>query len=352
MWPRHELSELLGVTHPIIQAPMASAATPALAAAVANAGGLGSLGCARLSVAEIHAEVAATRAATNRAINLNFFVNPAPEIDAAVEARMRARLAPYYAELGLGEVPRALADGPGFDAEKLEAVVALAPAVVSFHFGLPDASAIEAIKRAGSVVLSSATCVEEAKLLEAAGADAIIAQGSEAGGHRGTFAVPYSAGEIGTMALVPQVVDAVQVPVIAAGGIADGRGIAAALALGAGGVQMGTAFLSTPEAKIHPLHLAALTAGGETRLTHAISGRPARGVVNRFMAEMEGADAIAFPSQLSLTRALAAAGAKAGSSDFHALWSGQAGTLNRALPAGELVERLVEETRTILGGLA
>ena len=348
MWPRRDLTELLGVSHPIIQAPMAGASTPEMAAAVANAGALGSLGCAKMSAAVLREQVGKTRAATNGAINLNFFCHPAPVIDDGVVARMRERLAPYYTEFDLGEVPDAKPEGSGFDDARLETVLALAPAVVSFHFGLPEASAVSALKAVGSVVLSSATTVEEAVWLEEAGADAVIAQGFEAGGHRGTFAGAMSSGEIGTMALVPRVVDAVGVPVIAAGGIADGRGIAASFALGAAGVQLGTAFLSTPEANLNAHHRAALTEGRETRLTRATSGRPARGIVNRYLDEMSDAEAVAFPAQLQMSGPLSAAAAKAGSSEFHALWSGQAGALNRSLPAGELVALLVEETRKIL----
>ncbi|MDP6953016.1 MAG: nitronate monooxygenase [Alphaproteobacteria bacterium] len=347
MWPRHDLSELLGVSHPIIQAPMAGASTPEMAAAVANAGGLGSLGCARMSPDQLREQVGKTRAATNGAINLNFFCHPAPVIDDTVAARMRERLAAYYAEFELGDVPHARPEGPGFDDAKLEAVLALVPRMVSFHFGLPEPSAVSALKAAGSVVLSSATTVEEAIWLQEAGADVVIAQGFEAGGHRGTFAGPMSTGEIGTMALVPRVVDAVDVPVIAAGGIADGRGIAAAFALGAAGVQIGTAFLSTPEASINPRHREILTQGRETRLTRATSGRPARGVINRYLDEMANAEPVAFPAQLQLSGPLSAAAAKAGSSEFHALWSGQAAALNRSLPAGELVALLVEETKAI-----
>ena len=347
MWPRHDLSELLGVSHPIIQAPMAGASTAEMAAAVANAGGLGSLGCARMSADMLREQVGKTRAATNGTINLNFFCHPAPVIDEAVAARMRERLAPYYAEFELGPVPHVKPEGPGFDDAKLEVVLELAPRVVSFHFGLPEADAVAALKAAGSVVLSSATPVVEAVWLEEAGADAIIAQGFEAGGHRGTFAGPMSSGEIGTMALVPRVVDAVDVPVIAAGGIADGRGIAASFALGAAGVQIGTAFMSTPEAGINPRHRAALTEGRETRLTRATSGRPARGIVNRYLDEMADSEPVAFPAHLQMSGPLSVAAAKAGSSEFHALWSGQAGALNRSLPAGDLVALLVEETKAI-----
>jgi nitronate monooxygenase len=237
----------------------------------------------------------------------------------------------------------------GFDDAILEAVLAIRPPVVSFHFGLPHRDAVRALKAAGAVVLCSATTVAEARRLEAEGADAVIAQGYEAGGHRGTFAGPLDAGTVATLPLVPQVASAVDVPVIAAGGIGDGRGIAAAFALGASGVQMGTAFLSCPEASVAPLYRQALLEAGDdsTRVTRVISGRPARGIRNRLVTELQDEEqaALAFPLQYSLTSPLAAASAARGSADFMALWAGQAVGLNRSLPAGELVGRLVEEAR-------
>jgi Nitronate monooxygenase len=225
-WPSPELLELLGVTHPIIQAPMSGYMGPALVAAVSNAGALGSLGCGPLPSQAVRGQIEEIRRTSNRPFNLNFFVHTAPRIDAHVARRVRERLAVYYDELGVGAVPEPLDPLPRFDEERLQLVLDLRPRVVSFHFGLPPSEMLTRIKHAGCVVLSSATTVAEAKALEAQGADAIIAQGFEAGGHRGTFTSGGGAGLIGTMALVPQVVDAVRVPVIAAGGIADGRGIA------------------------------------------------------------------------------------------------------------------------------
>jgi nitronate monooxygenase len=221
---------------------------------------------------------------------------------------------------------------------------------VSFHFGLPPADAVERIKKGGTVVISSATTVAEARELEARGADAIIAQGYEAGGHRGTFTTNEGAGLIGTMALVPQIVDAVHIPVIAAGGIADGRGIAAAFALGASGAQIGTAFLGCPEAVVPPIHRAALqrAADEDTRLTRVFSGRPARVLRNRLTDEMGNAEVLEFPAQLSLTMALFLAKDEAARKAFLPLWAGQAGPLIRALPAAKLVETLVEEARSRL----
>jgi nitronate monooxygenase len=248
MWPRTDLLDLLGITHPIIQAPMSGFSGPALAGAVSNAGALGSLSCATLPAQAARDQIEEIRRACNRPFNLNFFVHSAPSIDVQTAGRVRERLAAYFDEFGLGAVPEPSDPLPRFDEERLLLVLELKPPVVSFHFGLPPADTMKRIKQTGAVVLSSATTVAEARKLEAEGADAIIAQGFEAGGHRGTFTQGDGAGLIGTMALVPQVVDAVGVPVIAAGGIADGRGIAAAFALGASGVQIGTAFLGCPEA--------------------------------------------------------------------------------------------------------
>jgi nitronate monooxygenase len=354
MWPRNDLLDLLGIEQPIIQAPMASSATPALAAAVGNAGGLGSLGCGTMSLDELRAKAGELRAATNRPFNLNFFAHEPPKENADVDALTRKRLKPFYDELGLGEVPAAVAPPFGtFTAETLAALLELEPTVVSFHFGLPAPAMVAAIKDAGCRLLCSATTVAEAKSLAAAGVDAIVAQGWEAGGHRGTFHVSFEDVGVGTMALVPQIVDAVDVPVIAAGGIADGRGIAAAFALGASGVQMGTAFLSCPEAKLSAGHRSALSHASDqdTRLTRAFSGRPARARNNRYidaMAEHRG-PVPAFPRMYSFTEALRQAAAASDDPNFQFLLYGQAAALNRQLPAAELVQTLVAEAQEVLG---
>ncbi len=354
MWPRRNLLDLLGIDVPIVQAPMAGSATPALAAAVSNAGGLGSLGCSTMTPDDLKAAVGALRAATNKPFNLNFFAHAAPREDPEVTARARARVAPFYEELDLGEVPTAVAAPFGsFDDEKLSLLLDLRPAVVSFHFGLPRSDDLAALRAAGCRILCSATSVAEARTLAAAGVDAVIAQGWEAGGHRGTFGISFEDVGIGTMALVPPSVDAVEVPVIAAGGIADGRGIAAAFALGAGGVQMGTAFLSCPEAEVSAAHRAALRQASDqdTRLTRAFSGRPARARNNRYITAMAKArEALPeFPLMYGFSDPLRQAGAERELPDFQFLLYGQAAALNRELPAAELVERLVEEAQDILG---
>ena len=354
MWPQTSLTELLGIACPIVQAPMAGFSTPGLAAAVSNAGGLGSLGSAMLGPEQLRAGLRDLRAATNRPVNANFFVHAPPREDAARRARMQARLRPYYDELGIALPDPPPAPPPPFSEAILEVVLSERPGVVSFHYGLPEAAHLEALRDAGIRVLSSATTVEEARWLEARGVAAVIAQGYEAGGHRGTFMGPLEGARIGTMALVPQIVDAVACPVIAAGGIMDGRGIAAALMLGAAGVQLGTAFLGCPEASVSPLHRAALRAGDGTRVTRAFTGKPARVLANRYVLEMADAedDALAFPLQRMLSAPLAQAAAARGSADFMALYAGQGAPLARELPATELLETLVAETEQALAGRA
>ena len=351
MWPRTDFLELLGLTHPIVQAPMSGLAPATLAAAVCNAGALGSIGCAVLSPAVAREQVATLRQVTNRPFNLNFFVHTHPRTDPQATARVRGRLASYFDEFGLGPVPEPKEPIPTFDEERLSLVLELRPRVVSFHFGLPEAPAMRQIKEAGCIVLSSATTVAEARSLEANGADAIIAQGLEAGGHRGSFSGSPGAGMVGTMALVPQIVDAVRVPVIAAGGIADGRGIAAAFALGASGAQIGTAFLGCPEATLSPLYRAQLQAATDdvTELTRAFTGRPARAIRNRFITEMADCESLEFPLQMSLISPLLQLSGDEARAEFMPVWAGQAAPLVRDLPAGRLVEALVAEAQRIIG---
>jgi nitronate monooxygenase len=351
MWPRSDFLELLGITHPIVQAPMSGFAPPALAAAVCNAGGLGSIGCAGLSLTAVRDLVSALRQATNRPYNLNFFVHPQPRFDTQATARMQARLTPYFDEFGLGPVPEPKEPFSPFDEERLTLILELQPRVVSFHFGLPNASAIRRVKEAGCLIFSSATTVAEARSLEAGGADVVIAQGYEAGGHRGSFSDTHGAGLVGTMALVPQIVDAVRVPVIAAGGIADGRGLAAAFALGASGAQLGTAFLGCPEATVSPLHRAQLrnAADDRTELTRAFTGRPARALRNRFITEMANSEPLEFPLQGSLVGPLWQLPSEEARAAFAPFWAGQAASSIKELPAAELVEQLIREAQSILG---
>jgi nitronate monooxygenase len=283
------LRELFGIELPIIQAPMASAQGSALAIAVSNAGALGSLPCGMLGLDAMRAEIAAIKAATRRPFNVNFFAFPPPKPDPKRDADWRALLAPYYRELEID--PSSVPSGPArapFNNEQADVLAEFRPAVVSFHFGLPAPELLARVRGFGAKIISSATTVEEARRLEAQGVDAIIAQGLEAGGHRGSFLEFDLTAQAGTLALVPQVVRAVNLPVIAAGGIADENGVAAAMALGAAGVQVGTAYLLCPEASTSAVLRAALKseASRRTVLTNIFSGRPARGMVNRLTREL------------------------------------------------------------------
>jgi nitronate monooxygenase len=350
MWPRTDFLELLGIVHPIVQAPMSGFTPPALVTAVCNAGGLGSIGSVGQPPDVVREQVAAVRQATNRPFNLNFFVHRSPQTRPEATARVRRRLAPYFDEYGLGPVPEPNEPFSTFDAEQLDLVLELRPRVVSFHFGLPETAAVRRLKAAGCIILSSATTVAEARSLEADGADVIIAQGYEAGGHRGSFSGSAGAGMVGTMALVPQIVDAVHVPVIAAGGIADGRGIAAAFALGASGVQMGTAFLGCPEATVSPFYRARLRAAADdgTELTRVFTGRPARAMRNRFVTEMADTEPLDFPLQASLLGPLWRLPNEEARAAFMPVWAGQAAPLVRELPASQLIEQLVAEAQPII----
>ena len=339
------LAELLGIELPIVQAPMAGVQGSALAVAVSEAGGLGSLPCAMLAPDAMRKELAAIRAGTRKPFNVNFFCHAQPEADAAREAAWRAALAPYYAEFGIDAA--SIPAGPGrlpFGEEAAEVLAEFEPPVVSFHFGLPSAELLERVRRWGAKILSSATTVEEARWLEARGVDAVIAQGLEAGGHRGMFLAEDLASQAGTFALVPQIAAAVKVPVIAAGGIADAKGVAAALALGAAGVQVGTAYLLCPEATTSAVHRAALRGESArvTALTNLFSGRPARGIVNRVMREL-GPMSEAPPRFPLATAAIAPLRAKAealGSGDFSPLWSGQNALGCREVAAARLTREL------------
>jgi nitronate monooxygenase len=353
MWGQNRFLDLVAVQHPIIQAPMIGPKST-LAIGACGAGGLGSLACAALTPDGVRAEVAAIRARTDRSLNLNFFCHVPERPDTEREAAWRATLAPYYREVGLDpSMPVAMAERMPFDGAMLEVVEHLRPAVVSFHFGLPDAWIMDRLRALGCRVFSSATTVREARWLAERGADAIIAQGAEAGGHRGMFLGDDPARQVGTMALVPQVVDAVDVPVIAAGGIADARGVAAAFMLGASAVQVGTAYLRCPDSGISDVHREALRAARDedTTITNVLTGRPARGIVNRVIHDLGPmrSDAPAFPRAAIGLQPLRIEAERRGAGDYSPLWSGQAAALACETDAADLTRRLAEGALTLLG---
>jgi nitronate monooxygenase len=344
--------DLLGVELPIIQAPMAGVQGSALAIAVSNTGGLGSLPCAMLSVEQMRAEIAAIKAGSDKPFNVNFFCHKNPEPGAARETAWRAALQPYYEEFGID--PAAISAGPGrapFSAEAADVLEDFRPTVVSFHFGLPLPELLARVKSMGARVLSSATTVDEARWLEAHGADGIIAQGAEAGGHRGMFLTDDVSTQMGTFALLPQIVRAVNVPVIAAGGIADAKGVAAALRLGAAAVQIGTAYLLCPEATTSAVHRRALRSedARHTRITRLFSGRPARGIVNRLMREMQSMEAgvPAFPLAATALAGLRKKAESAGDGGFSPLWCGENATGCAERPAAELTRSFVEKVSSV-----
>jgi nitronate monooxygenase len=348
MWPDRRILDLFGIELPIVQAPMAGPVHADMVIAVCEAGGLGSLPTAVLSAGEARTELGIIRQRTARPINLNFFCHAPARFDARREAAWRERLKSYSVEHGLDPgMPVAESNRAPFDEAFCEVVEDFKPEVVSFHFGLPEPELLDRVRATGARIVSSATTVAEARWLAERGCDAVIAQGLEAGGHRGMFLDHAIATQIGTFALVPQVVDAVGVPVIAAGGIADARGIVAAFALGAAAVQIGTAYLACPEAKLSPLHRQALreAPADGTALTNVFTGRPARSIMNRLMREVGpmAEAAPAFPLAEGAVMPLRSASEPKGSADFMSLWSGQAAALSRAMPAGELTRRLAAE---------
>jgi nitronate monooxygenase len=356
MFPKTALSKLLGIEYPIIQAPMAGVGiTAELVAAVSNAGGLGSIAGGMLSPDAIRKEIAELRARTQKAFSLNLFVLERPKPDPEKIRAALELLRPIREELGLppGEVPSQYCEDP---AAQFEAVLEAKPAVASFTFGVLKDSQVAALKAGGTRVIGTATTVEEAHAWEAVGADAICAQGSEAGAHRGTFLGDFEAALVGTMALVPQIVDAVRVPVIAAGGIMDGRGIAASLMLGAAGVQMGTAFLTCSDSGVMSEYKNLLrhARDDQTRVSRIYSGKHARGLVNEFMRRLAPLEREipAYPIQNALTGPIRQAAKKAGQSEFMSLWAGQGAGMSRGLTAGELVATLVRETEAALERVA
>jgi nitronate monooxygenase len=348
-WPDRRILDLFGIDLPILQGPMAGATTPQMVIAVSEAGGLGGLPCAMLSHEQARTALDILSQATGKPINVNFFCHTPPKPDPARMTAWHGRLKPYYVEHGLDpEAPLTPTNRAPFDDAFCQLVESYKPEVVSFHFGLPEKALLDRVKATGAKVIASATTAEEAVWLEQHGCDAIIAMGLEAGGHRGNFLSLDMSQQIGLFALLPQVVDAVKVPVIAAGGIADARGIVAAMALGASAVQIGSAYLLSPEASIAPYHRAALKSSPSdaTALTNLFTGRPARGIMNRVMREQGplSPDAPAFPTAGAALAPLRSKLEPTGNSDFSNMWSGQAVRLASEMPAGELTRKLAAET--------
>jgi nitronate monooxygenase len=341
-----DLASILGTEFPLIQAPMAGVQDAALAIAVTQTGALGSLPGAVLGPGDLRSELATIRRHTSGAFNVNFFCHSPPRVDPQRQAQWEQLLAPYFAEFGIehSQAPAAPARLP-FDDAAAVVLAEFQPAVVSFHFGLPSAALLQRVRAWGARVLSSATTVDEARWLEARGVDAIIAQGSEAGGHRGMFLSDDLGAQLGTLELVPRICRAVQVPVIAAGGIADAAGVAAAMRLGAAGVQVGSAYLLCPEAKTSAVHRRALSgdAGAATALTNLFTGRPARGIVNRLMRELGPINSAApdFPLAASSLAPLRAHLEHLGSGDFSPLWAGENTRGCRERPAAEVTRDLL-----------
>ncbi|WDY59876.1 NAD(P)H-dependent flavin oxidoreductase [Pseudomonas sp. PSKL.D1] len=354
-WPDRRLLDLLGIQLPILQAPMAGASGSAMAIAVARAGGLGALPCAMLTGEQVRGEIEVFRAACpGLPLNLNFFCHQPPAPDPEREGRWKQALKRYYTEVGADfDAPTPVSNRAPFDEQSCQLVEDVRPEVVSFHFGLPDAALLQRVKATGAKVLSSATTVEEAVWLQAHGCDAIIAMGVEAGGHRGMFLSDDITTQIGTFALVPQVADAVQLPVIAAGGIADHRGLIAALALGASAVQIGTAYLFCPESRVSPAHRHALAtaAASDTALTNLFTGRPARGINNRIMRELGPMSDLAprFPLAGGALMPLRAITDPQGNADFSNLWAGQALRLGKQLPAEQLTREIARQALARVG---
>ena len=344
MWPSNSLTEQLNLKYPIILAPMGIITTPALAAAVSNAGGLGGMGMWGLTAEDAARRVAGFRQLSPGSLNVNYPLWPEPRYTAEATEAMRRHLQPHYDDKGLGPVPQPQGVASDVSPEHVAMLLEQKPEVVSFHFGLPDQKVVDAIKSAGIFVQSSATTVSEARLLEQRGVDAVIAQGIEAGGHRATFTGVEIGMQAGLFSLLPQIVDAVKVPVIAAGGLADARTAAAAFMLGASAVQLGTAFMRCEEANMYDAHRAALARANDscTVVTDLISGRPARYIKNKLIDDLvaSGLQPLPIPAQLSLTFPLGAGGDR----DFAVLLSGQSAALTRETNAAELVARLAEET--------
>lgn len=353
MWDQNRITEVLGIRHPIIQAGMAGKATnPKLVAAVSNAGGLGTLGAGYLTPAQIGEAIDEIRKQTSQPFAVNLLIpSEMTEESAKKVENAMSRMEPFRKELGLSRPNPEKIRGESFE-EQVAVLIEKKVPVFSFTFDVPEIAVLSKLKENGTLLAGTATTVREALYLEDLGIDVIVAQGSEAGGHRGTFLGPYEQGMVGTLALVPQMVDKVKVPVIAAGGIMDGRGIVAALALGAEGVQMGTAFLTVEESDAHPEHRRAILNSHDesTAVTRAFSGKPARGIRNRFMTGMESfqKELPDYPVQNLLTGDIRKEAASQNNPDYLSMWAGQASRLSRVQTAKELMENLVRETEEVL----
>lgn len=356
-WPDRRVLDLIGIDVPIIQAPMAGVTTPAMMRGVVQAGGLGSLPLGMATPDNARVALAALGDVAGAPVNLNFFCHKHEPGDPVRQREWQSRLQPYFEEAGMSQ-PAWHWDGynSSFGAWQCELVERVRPQVVSFHFGLPDRVLLERVRATGASILCSATTVREARWLDAEGCDAIIAQGAEAGGHRGSFLDGEMEAQLGTLALVPQVVDSVRVPVIAAGGISDARGIAAALMLGASAVQLGTAYLFCPEARISPTFRTALAGAGDvgTAITNVLSGRPARALRNRLVRTLGPLcrDVPPFPEPAFMLRPLGEASEREGKPDFMSVWCGQGAPLCAQWPADILTRRLADETRSLLAAVA
>jgi nitronate monooxygenase len=356
MWPDDRLTKLLGIEIPIIQAPMAGASTIAMAAAVSEAGGLGSLACAAMTAEQVRQAYADARAETHQALNLNFFAHAPASSDHAAARDWLGKLSPYFGEFGV-EPPLGLSAGliRPFDEATCQAVEEISPKIASFHFGLPAPALVQRIKSASVNIMSTATTVAEAVWLADHGCDAVIAQGIEAGGHRGMFLTTDISTQMGTMSLVPQIVDAVNIPVIAAGGVADARGIAAAFALGAAGVQIGTAYLLSDEAGVSPLYrMTVMSPAPVTAITNVMSGRPTRCVVNRAIRDLGPMvpEPPAFPTGFAAMAPLKVAAEQAGLPDFSAHYCGQSAPLAKSLPARQFTRALAAGALKHIASLA
>ena len=357
MSAKQSLLDRLRIDLPILQAPMAWASGSAMAIAVSNAGGLGSIPCAMLSPASVQSEIAEFRQHSSKPLNLNFFCHSSPATDHGRDTAWKQKLATYNAEFGLdSSIETPFVNRAPFGETMCDIVEDTQPEVVSFHFGLPASPLLDRVKSTGAYVIASATTVAEAAWLETNGCDAVIAQGFEAGGHRGMFLTQDISTQSGTLALVPQIVDALSVPVIAAGGISDGRGVAAALVLGAQAAQVGTAYLFTPQALISDLHRDALlsTPEGNSALTNLFTGRPARSLMNRLMRDNGPISALAppFPTAGAALAQLKIAAEARGKTDFSSLWSGQASGLCNQTGAADLTRQLAENAKSHLNRLA